>query len=79
LQRDCPNKKSYIAIADEGYVSASDTEDDLALQTKHSGDLTNNDDNEQVFECEHTTDYSTKTYVVQRVLSANMDHSEKLQ
>jgi hypothetical protein len=25
------------------------------------------------------TKYSTETYVVQRVLSANVDHSEKLQ
>jgi hypothetical protein len=31
FQRDCPSKKSYIAIADGSYVSASDTEDDLAL------------------------------------------------
>jgi hypothetical protein len=33
FQRDCPSKKSYIATIDGGYVSASDTEDDLALQT----------------------------------------------
>jgi hypothetical protein len=31
FQHDCPSKKSYIAIADDGYVSGSDTEDDLAL------------------------------------------------
>jgi hypothetical protein len=31
IQRDCPSKKSYIATADGGYVSGSDTEDDLAL------------------------------------------------
>jgi hypothetical protein len=31
FQRDCPSKKSYIATADGGYVSASDAEDDLAL------------------------------------------------
>jgi hypothetical protein len=36
FQRDCPSKKSYIATADGGYVSASDTEDDLALQTNHT-------------------------------------------
>jgi hypothetical protein len=40
-----PRKKSYIATADGGYVSASDTKDDLALQTNHAGDLT--DDNEK--------------------------------
>jgi hypothetical protein len=31
FQRDCPSKKSYIAIDDGGYVSASDVEDDFAL------------------------------------------------
>jgi hypothetical protein len=33
-------------IADRGYVSASDTEDDLALQTNHAGDLVDDDDDE---------------------------------
>jgi hypothetical protein len=79
FQWDCPSKKSYIAIADRGYVSASYTEDDLALQTNHAGDLADDDDDEQVFGSKHTADYSTKTYVVQRVLSANVDHSEKFQ
>jgi hypothetical protein len=54
-------------------------EDDLALQTNHAGDLVDDDDDEQVFGSEHTADYNTKTYVVQGVLSANVDHSEKLQ
>jgi hypothetical protein len=79
FQRDCSSKKSYIATTNGGYVSASDTEDDLALQTNHAGDLADNYDNEHVFGSEHTAEYSTKTYVVQRVLSANVDHSEKLQ
>jgi hypothetical protein len=77
FQRDFPSKKSYIATADRGYVSASDTEDDLAHQTNDVGDLA--DDDEQVSGSEHMADYSTKTYVMQQVLSANMDHSEKLQ
>jgi hypothetical protein len=29
---------------DGGYVSASDTEDDLALETNHAGDLVDDDD-----------------------------------
>jgi hypothetical protein len=37
------------------------------------------DYDEKVFGREHTADYNTKTYVAQRVLSANVDHSEKLQ
>jgi hypothetical protein len=68
FQRDCPSKKSYIATDDGGYVSASDVEDDFALQTNNVGDL--DDDDAEVFGSEHTEEYSTKTYVVQRVLSA---------
>jgi hypothetical protein len=33
FQHDCPSKKSYIVTDDGGYVSASDVEDDFALQT----------------------------------------------
>jgi hypothetical protein len=40
----------------KGYVSTSDTEDDLALQTNHACDLVDNDDNEQVFGSEHTAE-----------------------
>jgi hypothetical protein len=79
FQGDCPSKKSYIAIADGGYVSASDTEDDLALQSRHAGDLADDDDDEQVFGSEQMAEYSTKTYVMQRVLSAHVEQSEKLQ
>jgi hypothetical protein len=79
FQRHCPSKKSYIAIADGGYVSASDTKNDLVLQTNHAGDLADDDDDEHVFGSEHTADCNTKTYVVQWVLSANINHSEKVQ
>jgi hypothetical protein len=77
FQRNCPSKKSYIATDDGGYVSTSDVEDDFALQTNNAGDLDN--DNAKVFGSEHTEEYSTKTYVVQWVLSAQVDTSEKLQ
>jgi hypothetical protein len=76
FQHDCPSKKSYIATDDGGYVSTSDVEDDFALQTNNAGDL--DDDNAEVFGSEHTEEYSTKTYVVQCVLSARVDTSEKL-
>jgi hypothetical protein len=62
FQRDCPSKKSYIAIDDGGYVSASDVEDGLALQTNNAGDHDNDD--AVVFGSEHTEEYNTKTYVV---------------
>jgi hypothetical protein len=77
FQRDCPSKKSYIATDDGGYVSASDVDDDLALQTNNASDL--DDDDAEVFGSEHTEEYNTKTYVVQWVLSAQVDTSEKLQ
>jgi hypothetical protein len=77
FQRDCPSKKSYIATDDGGYVSASDVEDDAALQTNNAGDL--DDDDADVFGSEHTEEYNTKTYMVQRVLIAQVDTSEKLQ
>jgi hypothetical protein len=77
FQRDCPRKKPYIATDDGGYVSTSDVEDDFTLQTNTAGDL--DDDDVEVFGSEHTEEYITKTYVVQRVLSAQVDTSEKHQ
>jgi hypothetical protein len=76
FQRDCPSRKSYIAIDDRGYVSASDVEEDFILQTNNAGDI--DDDDVEVFRSEHTEEYNTKTYVVQQVLSAQVDTSEKL-
>jgi hypothetical protein len=77
FQRDCPSKKSYILTYDRGCVSASDVEDDFALQTNNAGDLDNDD--VEVFGSERMEEYSTKTYVVQWVLSAQVDTSDKLQ
>jgi hypothetical protein len=68
---------SWSATDDGGYVSASDVEDDFALQTNNACDL--DDDNAEVFGSEHMEEYSTKTYVVQQVLSAQVDTSEKLE
>jgi hypothetical protein len=75
FQRDCPSKKFYITTANDSYVSASDTEDDLALQTNYAGDLADDDDDEHVFGSEQTAENSTKTLVVQWVLSAHVDQS----
>jgi hypothetical protein len=74
FKHDCPRKKSYIATGDRGYVSASDVEDDFALQTNNAGD--HDADDVEVFGSEHRD--STKTYAVQWVLSAQVDTSEKL-
>jgi hypothetical protein len=62
FQRDCPSKKSYIATDDGSYISASDNEDDFALQPDNAGDL--DDDDAAVFGSEHTAEYNTKTFVV---------------
>jgi hypothetical protein len=40
-------------------VSASYTEDDLALQINHAGDLPDDNDDEQVFGSFHTVEYNT--------------------
>jgi hypothetical protein len=56
FQCDCPSKKSYIAIADDGYVSGSDTVDDFSLQTNHAGDLADGDDDEHVFGSKKTAE-----------------------
>jgi hypothetical protein len=37
------------------------------------------DDDEQVFGSEQMAEYNTNTYVMQRVLSAHVDQSKKLQ
>jgi hypothetical protein len=76
FQRNCPSKKSYIATDDRGYVTASNVEDNFTLQTNNADDL--DDKDAEVFGSEHTEEYSTKIYVVQRVLSAQVDTSEKL-
>jgi hypothetical protein len=52
FQHDCISKKSYVATDYGGYVSASDVEDDSALQTNNAGDL--DDDDAEVFGSEHT-------------------------
>jgi hypothetical protein len=62
---------------DGGYVSASDNEDYFALQADNAGDL--DDDDATVFGSKHTVEYNTKTYVVERILSAQVDNSDKLQ
>jgi hypothetical protein len=50
-----------------------------ALQTNYAGDLADDGDDEHIFGSGHTAEYSTKTYVVQWVLSAQIDQSKKLQ
>src|SRR5438034_228184 len=42
MQRDCPSKRTYIATND-GYVSASDNDDEYSLGTNHAGAGDDND------------------------------------
>jgi hypothetical protein len=80
FERDCPSKKFYIAIDDRGYVSATDDQDDFALQINLTEEREDDDDDDaQVFGSEQGTLYDTKTHVVEWVLSGHMDNSEKHQ
>ena len=62
MARECPSKRAYIAIEDEGYVSTSDVEEDIkdepASNEDQMGVSVSSEDagNQQIF-------------IVQRVLS----------
>ncbi|WVZ90251.1 hypothetical protein U9M48_036567 [Paspalum notatum var. saurae] len=75
FQRDCPSKKAYIATDDGGYVSCSDIKDDTGLEADNVGV----DEDGHVFSSPSSKDFSNKIYVVQRVLSAFIEPSERLQ
>ena len=63
---------------DGGYISSSDIEDDYAFETDHAGDHDDASDG-HIIRTEISEEYSNKTYVVQRVLSANMEPSDRFQ
>jgi hypothetical protein len=78
--KDCPSQRAYIVTEDDGYVSASDVEDEYALAANHAGDEDGREtdiDHEEVFDATATEDY--RTLIVQRVLSTQMEQAEQLQ
>src|SRR5213078_3990108 len=77
MQRDCPSKRTYIATND-GYVSASDNDDEYSLGTNHAGAGDDNDNtDEEVLDAGATEKY--RTLIVHRALSAKVESDDKIQ
>jgi hypothetical protein len=68
VQKDCPNQRAYVATGDGGYINTSDIEED---------DATADDTEGHVLGGEDTLGYMN--IIVQRVLSTQIQPSEKLQ
>ena len=79
VMKDCPCQRAYIATDDGGYVSASDVEDEVALVTNLAAqdDETTDEMGDEVLGTAATANY--RTIIVQRVLSAQIKHEERLQ
>jgi hypothetical protein len=74
MQRDCPSKRTIIATADGGYVSASDIEDENIIAANISG---SDDGAEEVLGASATNNY--RTLIVHRALSATVGEDDKRQ
>ncbi|WVZ80957.1 hypothetical protein U9M48_028390 [Paspalum notatum var. saurae] len=70
VTRECPSKRAYIATDNGGYISTSEAEEDVQASEEESA----------AFGRDDAKDYTHNgTYVVQRVLSAQVEHEDKLQ
>jgi hypothetical protein len=67
VQKDCPSQRAYVVTGDSGYISTSDIEDDAAADNTEG----------HVLGGEDTSGYMN--IIVQRVLSTQIQPSEKLQ
>ena len=77
--KDCPSSRAFIAAPDgNGYVCASDVEDDLVLAANIVGD-SEDEEGEAIDSLAATADLPS--LLVQRVLSSKAEHEdeEKLQ
>jgi hypothetical protein len=74
MQRDFPSKRTIIATADGGYVSASDSEDENIIAANISG---SDDGAEEVLGTSATNNY--RTLIVHRALSATVGEDDKHQ
>jgi hypothetical protein len=72
MQRECPNKRAYIATSDGGYVSASDVEDEDAIGTNN---VENDDGYEEVLGTTATETY--RALIVQRALSSMVGDNDR--
>jgi len=77
--KDCPSRRAFVATKD-GYVSASDVEDDLALAANIVADPTEGDqDTETIAIDSITASAGYPSLIVQRVLSSCVVHEEDKQ
>jgi hypothetical protein len=78
VMKDCPSHRACIATED-GYVSASDIEDDLALAANIDADSTEGDQDKEAIIIDSmaaAADYPR--LLVQRVLSTRVGHEEEM-
>jgi hypothetical protein len=73
VQKDCPSKRAYVAT-DDGYMSTSDVEDDDDDDAAAAADAAQDD---LVLSGGSVSSYMT--IIVQRVLSTQMEHPDKIQ
>jgi len=76
IMKECPSCRAFIATED-GYVSASDVEDDLALAANIAADPTEGDHDTETIAIDSvaaSADYPS--LLVQRVLSSRVVHEE---
>jgi len=77
--KDCPSRRAFIATED-GYVSASDVEDDLALAAHIVADPTEGDQDTETIAIDSVTAIAGyPSLLVQRVLSSRVVHEEDKQ
>jgi hypothetical protein len=74
MQRDCPSKRTFIATADGGYVSAFDIEDENIIAANISG---SDDGAEEVLGTSATNNY--RTLIVHQALSTTVGEVDKHQ
>ena len=75
VMQDCPSTRAFIAAPDgNGYVSASDVEDDLVLAANIVAD-SEEDDGEAIDSLAATADLPS--LLVQRVLTSKAEHEDK--
>jgi hypothetical protein len=74
MQRDCPSKRTIIATADGGYVSASNIEDENVIVANILG---SDDGTEEVLGTSATNNY--RTLIVHQALSATVGEDDKRQ
>ena len=77
--KDCPSRRGFIAT-DDGYVNASDVEDDLALAANIATDSTEgNKDMETIAIDSVAASVGYHSLFVKHVLSSHAGHEEEMQ